>query len=533
MRRVLQEWRNADPTPSRVGVPAILPDPVVAKKRIGGDVMEIASPPIIRRGVNQMFFKRKSNIIFRNYGDFGYITDNRNFGYRQANYDIGDRVVSESGAIFLSVLSREPQELDDIVKKIHTYFLDEDIETITADAKSFYFSLEEDGFVVSGATAQECNDKDSEMLYDVSVSISENKKCLSEQGISESTQEFFDGYFDGTPQLTSIHMEIASECNERCIHCYIPHELKSKIMDTNLFYSILEQCKSMNVLHITISGGEPMLHPNFIDFLKKCNEYNFSVNILSNLTLLNDSIINEMKQNPLLSVQTSLYSMNPTIHDLITQKVGSFRKTKDAIMQLIKNNIPLQISCPILKQNEKSYHDVIEWGKANGIGVSSDFVIIGKCDHTTENLCHRLSISEIETLIKQKVISEPQYLKEVEERANRNIDPEDSVCSVCLSSVCISETGSVYPCVGWQDYILGNLCNMPLSYIWNNSKRIQYLRSLRRKDFPECIKCPDQQFCTMCMVRNANENPTGDPLIANQFFCKIANLYKKMVTERE
>ncbi len=226
-------------------------------------------------------------------------------------------------------------------------------------------------------------------------------------------------------------------------------------------------------------------------------------------------------------------ALYPAIHDSITQKDGSFQKTKAAIMKLIKNNIPLQVSCPIMKQNESCFNDVIEWGKANSIGVSSDFVIIGRCDHTTQNLCHRLSIREIEMLITAKAISEPQYLERIKAEADeKNMDPEDSVCSVCLSSICISETGSVYPCVGWQDYTLGDLHNMSLSYIWNNSEKIQYLRGLRRKDFPECIKCPDRRFCTMCMVRNANENPSGDPLIVNQFYCKIANLYKKMVLSK-
>ena len=45
-----------------------------------------------------------------------------------------------------------------------------------------------------------------------------------------------------------------------------------------------------------------------------------SVNVLSNLTLLNDEMVAEMKLNPLLSVQTSVYSMIPDIHDGITHK---------------------------------------------------------------------------------------------------------------------------------------------------------------------------------------------------------------------
>jgi hypothetical protein len=35
----------------------------------------------------------------------------------------------------------------------------------------------------------------------------------------------------------------------------------------------------------------------------------------------------------------------------------------------------------------------------------------------------------------------------------------------------------------------------------------------------------------MCLVRNANENPQGDPLAINEFFCDIVRLNKKVVLE--
>jgi hypothetical protein len=35
----------------------------------------------------------------------------------------------------------------------------------------------------------------------------------------------------------------------------------------------------------------------------------------------------------------------------------------------------------------------------------------------------------------------------------------------------------------------------------------------------------------MCLVRNANENPSGDPLVVNEFFCNIAKLNKKAILE--
>ncbi|RPH33025.1 MAG: radical SAM protein [Bacteroidales bacterium] len=485
-----------------------------------------------------MFFKQKSNVLFRKYESFGYITDNRNFGYKQTNNNenyIGDKILSESGAVFMSVLDRKPQTLDELAKKIKKQFTDVDIRTIKNDVREFYYMLERDGFIVSGETLQECEEKDTRFSYKT-LKHETIKKDSSPTIMhpEKSTQDFLEEYFKGKPQLTNLHIEITSKCNERCVHCYIPHDNKVNHIEPDFFYAVLEQSKNMRLLHLTLSGGEPMLHKNFCDFLRTCKEYDFSVNVLSNLTLLNDEIIKEMKANPLLGVQVSLYSMDSCIHDEITQMKGSFEKTKKAILKLIENDIPLQISCPILKQNKNCYDDVIKWAKKNKIRVGDDYGIIARYNHTTQNLSYRLSINEIKEVINDKVENDAKYLEqmEMEVEKKKNTTPNDFVCSVCHSSICIADNGNVYPCAGWQDYVVGNVNETALNDIWDNSEKVKYLRALRNQDFPKCIQCPDKEFCTMCMVRNANENPQGDPLAVNEYFCNIVKLKKRIVLER-
>jgi len=487
-----------------------------------------------------MLFRQKFNTFIRVY-DSGNPAER--VGYIMTKYNFNDRVTDASGSVFLAALSREPQTIDELAAKIAVSFTGVDIETIKQDALQFYQTLEKDGFIISGETPEELNKKDTKFSYkDFKTETNKKDPTTLTKPADITSQDYLEEYFKDHPHLVSMQIEITSRCNERCVHCYIPHQNKLHDMEESLFYKVLDQCREMGVLDLTLSGGEPMCHPHFADFLRKLKEYDFTVAILSNLTLLNDEIIAVMKGQHSFDVQTSLYSMNPEIHDSITQMPGSFIKTRDAILRLIDNDIPLHINCPTMKQNKNCYTDVLEWAHEHKIKTSTDYIMMARCDHTDSNLDNRLSIEDVENVINNIITHDKNYQMEVskpdfEERDQRDRS-NDRICGVCIAKICMVENGNVHPCPGWYNYVCGNVNDTPLKDIWENSPKVKYLRSLRRKDIPKCLECPDRGFCAMCMARNANENQEmsavdtlGDPLKINEHFCKVAALNRKIVLE--
>ncbi|GHV69055.1 hypothetical protein FACS1894199_17210 [Bacteroidia bacterium] len=474
-----------------------------------------------------MLYRQKFDTFIRIYDDIGYICSKK---------DYGDRVVDQSGAVFLSALSRRAQSIEELTGTIAAKFVNVDKDALQHDVVEFYAMLEEDGFVISGETEAALDAKDKRFSYsDIEPKTIKKDFTPPVKRSDVSTQTYLDEHFKGKPHLTSLQIELTSRCNERCVHCYIPHENKLTDIEDALFYDVLEQCKALGLLNLTLSGGEPMLHRHFIDYLRKAQEYDFSINVLSNLTLLNDDIVKELKANRLSSVQVSLYSMKPEVHDAITMVKGSFYKTRDAILKLIDNDIPLQISCPTMKQNKTDFVDVINWANEHKVRAITDYIIMARYDHSTENLDNRLSLNEVEDVMNDIVNNDEDYKHSLSEADFTTLstrdDSEDIVCGICVSSICMVANGAVYPCPGWQDCILGTLKEQSLQQIWEKSPKVQQLRNIRKKDFPQCRQCEDRLFCAMCMVRNANENAEGDPLKINTHFCKVAALNKRIAIE--
>lgn len=466
-----------------------------------------------------MYYKISDYVLFRKYNEYGYLTDNSEYGYKMLNDrrpPLGEKYVSLSGAIMLSQLNRQPQPIEDIIKKLLQFYTDVEYAELLHDTQDFFDSLVVDGFLCRSDDFDTCK---AENIKGRISSSAHNNHIGKEDSYNISQNDF----------LRSIHFDITRACNERCVHCYIPNDCKNNFINPDLFYRIIEEGREMNVINVTLSGGEPLLHKDIIGFIRKCRELDLAVNLLSNLTLLTDEIILEMKKNPLLSVQASLYSTNNKVHDSITQIKGSCEKTKEGILKLCNHGIPVQISCPIMKQNKDSFSDVLQWGQEHNIAVVIEPVIFAAYDHSRCNIKNRLSIEEIAEVL--TVEMSDTYVKSMIETAitKEKLTEDDPICSVCRYSFCISTNGKVFPCAGWQNYVIGDTKEQSISEIWKTSDEIHKLRQIKRSDFPKCVNCINRGYCTVCMMWNSNENLDGSPFRINNLRCEVAAMTNKKI----
>ena len=474
-----------------------------------------------------MFYRLKRHTIFRNYGDIGYLI------YQRSPYDI-DRVVNDIGAIFLSWLSYEPISISDILIKAMDTFADVSKEEIEPDITSFYDTLTYEGFLDFGNSYDECISKKDEFDFSISQESLIDSIIYDKTGSRANTQEYLEQYFSKNPKLLKFQIEITNICNERCIHCYIPHSMKSHSMDENTYRKILKEIEEMGVVSLGISGGEPMLHPQFKEFIEAAKKLDVNITILTNLTLLTQEHIDLFKGGR-ITVIASLYSLVNEHHDKITKMNGSCEQTKQAIMKLLKNNIPVQINCPLMKDNKDDFIDLVKWAKSLNIMVRTDYCLIARCDRSTDNLTNRIELEHMQKVVNE-LTNENNYLKKIisaddyeEQCAYLYNDHDGHWCGVAFTCCAVDVYGNVVPCPSWTDYSGGNIHETTLQEIWLHSDKFNYIRSLTKGDFSKCINCEDRAFCSICMARNANESPTKNPLEINEYFCEIAKMNHQSV----
>ena len=130
----------------------------------------------------------------------------------------------------------------------------------------------------------------------------------------------------------SIQWHITDVCDQRCKHCYIFSEGHPQLLSTprewleNTYTQIKNLCQRLRrTPYIYLTGGDPILHPDFWELLETFKADGTRFCVMSNPFHLTDETCRRMKDCGCVKYQLSLDGLEKT-HDLF-RKPGSFAAT--------------------------------------------------------------------------------------------------------------------------------------------------------------------------------------------------------------
>ena len=170
-------------------------------------------------------------------------------------------------------------------------------------------------------------------------------------------------------EKSTVHFEITTTCNHRCVFCYNQHQVfdaqkNHEFISFEKYRKIIDILDEMKVKNVILTGGEPFLHPeikNFIDYVKS-KKLNVSIN--TNGTLLTPEI-NNFLSGKNIRLLVSMHATNGLFEKLVG--ANTFEKVIKNITNARKD-YDLQISLQFvpLKDNYKHLYEVAELGKELG-----------------------------------------------------------------------------------------------------------------------------------------------------------------------
>lgn len=444
-----------------------------------------------------------------------------NIGYVYNQSFKNDLVLDEVGAEFLLTITKQPTLISDIVNMLHSKYSAATKEELAADFTQFTDELEKQKFVTIWADDSTQGNTDPEC--DVHSQPADKKENVDHS----SSREYLKQHFCKFPRPFRAHVELTSACNLRCVHCYISPNNHTNEISKRDVYIFLDQLEAMGTMEVIFTGGEALLHRDIIEILSYARQKDFSVTLLTNGVLIDKELAISLEKLNLALVQISLYSMSPSVHDKITGLSGSWGKTKKAINTLIQYGVKVEIACPVIKENEDSFQTVTQYGNSIGVSVSNDLAIMARSDFSRDNLDHRLAPQRIRYVVGQRSHGE---LDENElMNPSRRDHPDEPVCGMGYSLICLSSNGDYHPCPGFE-LVFGNIHKNTVEEVWKHSREIIALRKINNASFTRCMKCEFLDFCAICPAKFYNESG-GDLLKVDCYFCEIAKAEKHIFLE--
>jgi radical SAM protein with 4Fe4S-binding SPASM domain len=289
----------------------------------------------------------------------------------------------------------------------------------------------------------------------------------------------------------SVHLDITYRCNERCVHCYLDHEDHGEMTAAEI-KKLLKELAEAGVFMLTLSGGEIMLRRDFFEILEYAREMQFLVKLKTNAILIGDREADRMRQLGVDTVQISIYSHRPEIHDAITKVPGSLGRSIEAAKFLKSKGLKVNIANVLMKDTAQDYPGVIALAKELGVHALLDTMITPMMDGDRAPL--ELNLSEQKL---KDVLGDPEFAADVAEMSDCSTQMDHVPCSAAHNSCYVSPYGDVYPCVQFP-LPSGNVRKQRFIDIWNHSEQLNEVRSIRVRDLPNCSACGNVSTCTRC-----------------------------------
>lgn len=320
-----------------------------------------------------------------------------------------------------------------------------------------------------------------------------------------------------------VSWNLTKRCNLKCAHCYLDAaEIEgSDETGTEEAKRFIDEVAGVNPQAMLImTGGEPLLRPDFPELSRYASGKGLTVVVGTNGTLLDDSTVEMLWNSGVQGVGISLDSATPAYHDRFRGVDGAWQNTVDGMEALKRRALPFQLQLTVTRENRGDIPALIEFAARNGAKAVNIFFLVctGRGQEMTD-----LKPEEYEATLKYLAEAESGFEGRVMVRARcaphflrvvSSINPESAVMrgqtSGCIAGtgyMRISPEGDVTPC----PYIPAtskdaNLKRVSLKEIWNNHPAFVSLRTPKYNG--RCKDCEFNDVCGGCRARALSS--TGD-----------------------
>jgi radical SAM protein with 4Fe4S-binding SPASM domain len=288
---------------------------------------------------------------------------------------------------------------------------------------------------------------------------------------------------------------------------------------------IVDEAADAGVFSLTLTGGEPLLRPDFLDIYDHIKSKGILPALFTNGTLITPRTAEHLAEYPPFYVDVSIYGRTRETYEAVTGQPGSYEKCLQGIQLLVDSGIKVFLKTPVMIQNRDEVGDLKGFAESLGTRFRYDLNLNPRLEHMDDRfgpydfglpLQERadLEFSDVE-----KVRAWAAYSERVESLPRQRTL---YACGAGLYGFFIDARGHMTMCV-LSRYPSYDLTTGSFEEGWELLARTRQEVS-EDPAVIECQNCEVRAFCQHCPARAQLEYGPGAVSERVEWVCRLAHL---------
>lgn len=285
--------------------------------------------------------------------------------------------------------------------------------------------------------------------------------------------------------------ELTARCNFNCNMCYVhlnEDQIKSigRELTNEEWLEIARQAKDAGMLYLTLTGGEVFTRLGFKELYIELSKMGFLIHILSNGYLIDESVMEWLREYPPYSIRFTLYGSNNEVYEAVCGIKNGFDRVSHAIDLILDADIPFHMVGTIVKENQSDLPNMYTFAKSKNVYFDHTMAIVPPMRGATADVNqHRITTQDLVKAFSMDV----KKVKRLFGKVSNILEN----CAAYRKSFWLTWNGNLQLC-SFTSYPYVSVLDETFSNAWE-----KLLEDVKKIVTPsKCTDCKYEGFCKKC-----------------------------------
>lgn len=349
------------------------------------------------------------------------------------------------------------------------------------------------------------------------------------------------------PVISSF--ELLPVCNLSCKMCYVRKSMAEVrqaggLKDGKWWLDLARDAAECGLLYPLLTGGEPLLHPDFKEIYMGMLDLGMQVSINSNGTLIDREWAEFFGKHRPTRINITLYGASEESYRNLCGDGSAYRKLREAVALLKEYGVRIKFNASITPQNVNDLEALISYAKDQNVPIQVATYMFPplRRDENMVGQNDRLSPEDaaLARVTADYLQGDPEWFLAQAERYRRFVPLENRPweqgvtyekgmrCRAGLCSLWVDWQGNFMNC-GMYSSAQTSLEGKTFQQAWQEV--VEQTAAVRYS--PDCLGCPNEHLCHPCiaMIQNECGHHQGRPEYMCQMHQALADYYDQFVRE--